>query len=453
MTANRAKGIYSRRESRIGERMKNRRSAEIFTLFLLFALTALSCASFADEVKRIAAIRVVGNEKLKESYIINILGIKIGDTYTDDKIAEWKEKLKRLAAVENAIIRAFPSADNSEVRLFIVISEQATRKISPAILRGVNNKWSFGLSYSDTDFRGRDERVKLKGLLGGTTLLEALWGKEAAYGINYVGFLFRARYNDYTYVFKDYSRYLLDDRIRNVEGSLEISIFPLKFMKLILATGVDIYDLADPMLESQGTKDIPDAPKGIFSTLEYGLEINMLNRSSYPESGFLLKASRKDWGVFTRNSKIKNFVYKLKGVGALKIGKPILALRASSIITGGRAPLMFIQHIGGEGTVRGYEFGSISGSSSAVATAELHMPLNFSDFDDSSNPLVLTDAHIFLDTGACWSEAKALTRDTFYSGFGLGLSLIPSPSTVLLIDYAWTLNSSGRWQIDVRSSF
>jgi len=224
-------------------------------------------------------------------------------------------------------------------------------------------------------------------------------------------------------------------------------------LKLTLAAGVDLYDLADPMLKDQGTKDVPDAPGGTFSILEYGFEVNTLDRLSYPEAGFLIKATRKDWGVFERNSRLKNFQYRLKGAGAFHAGKTIVSLRANSVLTGGRAPLMLIQHMGGESTVRGYEFGSISGPSSVLATAELHLPLNFSDLEAPSNPKVLTDVHIFLDTGACWDRERELKKEDFYSGFGVGLSFISNPSTVLLVEYAWTLNSSGRWQIDIRSSF
>jgi len=433
--------------------MKKGLSASLFALCFLSALVSFPGIPSAQGEKKITDVRVVGTRKLSENYIISILGIRAGDYVSEDRINEWEKKLKKLSAVENVIIRAFPSEKENEVRIFIVISERATKKLSPEISRGLNNKWSFGLSYSDTDFRGKDERVKLKGLFGGTTLLEALWGKEATYRINHVGFIFKLRYSDYTYVFKDYSGYLLDDRIKNIEGSLEISTRPLESLKLTLAAGVDLYDLADPMLKDQGTKDVPDAPGGTFSILEYGFEVNTLDRLSYPEAGFLIKATRKDWGVFERNSRLKNFQYRLKGAGAFHAGKTIVSLRANSVLTGGRAPLMLIQHMGGESTVRGYEFGSISGPSSVLATAELHLPLNFSDLEAPSNPKVLTDVHIFLDTGACWDRERELKKEDFYSGFGVGLSFISNPSTVLLVEYAWTLNSSGRWQIDIRSSF
>jgi len=424
----------------------------IWTVIITCSLISTFTHAFsADRI--ISEIRVVGNRKLKDTYIVNSLGIQVGDSLIDDALEKWEDALKRIPAVKNAIIKVFPIENEKNVRLYIVISERKTRKISPELSRKLTSKWSYGASYSDSNFRGRNEILKLKALTGGTNLFEASWGRNATYGLNRIGLIFTLSYLDYLYSFPDFKDILLNDRLKSFELEAALSISLTPSTKINISPGLTVYNISEPMLENQGKGSIPEVPDGLFSTIEYGFLINNLDKIVYPERGFLLSASRKDWGIFDSNSKIKNFQYHLKGIGATRLIKPILAVKANAVITGGRTPIMLIQHIGGEGTIRGYEFGSISGPSAIYSAAEIRYPLNFEDFNDTANPLTLADFHVFVDTGAAWDIKEKLTGNLFKTGFGVGINLIPNRSTVIIIDYAWTLRTSGRWQLDVRSSF
>jgi len=432
--------------------MKKAIKTLLWTTIIAGSLALIFTPAFsADRI--ISEIRVVGNRKLKDTYIVNSLGIEVGDSLVDDALEKWEDALKRIPAVENAIIKAFPAENERNVRLYIVISEKETRKISPELSRKITNRWSYGASYSDSNFRGRNETLKLKALTGGTNFFEASWGRRATYGLNRIGLIFTLSYLDYSYSFPDFKEILLNDRLKSFEFEAALSISLNPSIKIKISPGFTLYNVSEPMLEGQGKGSIPEVPDGLFSTIEYGLLINKLDKIVYPERGFLLSASRKDWGIYDSNSKIKNFQYHLKGIGATRLIKPILAIKTNAVITGGRAPIMLIQHIGGEGTIRGYEFGSISGPSAIYSTAEIRYPLNFEDFYDTANPLTLADFHIFIDSGATWDIKEKLTGNMFKTGFGVGINLIPNRSTVVIIDYAWTLRTSGRWQLDVRSSF
>ena len=417
-----------------------------------FFIISASTSTLSAE-RKISEIRVIGNSKLKDTYIINTLGIELGDTLDETTIERWEATLKRIPAVKNAIIKAFPIDNENNVRLYIIISERETRKLYPELSRKLTSRWSYGASYSDSNFRGKNEVLKLRALTGGTKVVEASWGRNAVYGLNRLGLVFAVSYLDYSYSFPDYKNILLNDRLKSFEFEAALSISLSPSANIRISPGFISYMVKEPMLEGQGEGPVPDAPDGFFSTIEYGFVLNTLDIPAYPERGFMLCASRKDWGILDSDSRIKNFQYRLKGIAATRLVKPILAVKTNAIITGGRAPIMLIQHIGGEGTIRGYEFGSISGPSAIYSTAEIRYPLNFEKLNDITNPVILADFHIFIDSGATWDIKEKLTGEMFKTGFGAGINLIPNNSTVIMIDYAWTLNTSGRWQLDVRSSF
>ncbi|MCK4237199.1 MAG: hypothetical protein KAX38_08775, partial [Candidatus Krumholzibacteria bacterium] len=69
------------------------------------------------------------------------------------------------------------------------------------------------------------------------------------------------------------------------------------------------------------------------------------------------------------------------------------------------------------------------------------------------NPIVLMDFHIFADGGGCWSGPDNLDTEKLFSGFGCGVNIIPLGKTLLKIDYAWTMRTSGRWQFNVGMPF
>ncbi|RKZ08855.1 hypothetical protein DRQ05_00800, partial [bacterium] len=229
-----------------------------FAVAVFFALNLGSAAARTGSYgnknadnQKINTIKVVGVHKLKENFVIKAAGIKTGDFYTEEKAKRWKRKLEKLAAVDVAVIRAFP-AEGGGVNLFIVVSEGKTVHAAPIISRGLTNKWSYGASYSDSDFRGKNESIKLKGMAGGTNLFEASWGQQAAYPLKMFGFEISAGYIDYSYPFRDFKAYMLDDRIKRIKSSLRLVFAPAELLEIYSAFGVEVIDVADPMLIDQG---------------------------------------------------------------------------------------------------------------------------------------------------------------------------------------------------------
>ena len=107
-----------------------------------------------------------------------------------------------------------------------------------------------------------------------------------------------------------------------------------------------------------------------------------------------------------------------------------------------------LSHIGGEGTLRGYDYGVLSGTNSILVNSELRLPLNFATLDDPINPMVLADFHVFFDSGACWSSPQTFDQELFHSGFGCGANFILAKKGMLTVDYAWRMQTNGVWSIN-----
>ena len=150
---------------------------------------------------------------------------------------------------------------------------------------------------------------------------------------------------------------------------------------------------------------------------------------------------------------MKNFYYRFRGLFFLKAGRALLSLDSRAMFVHGRTPIILVRHLGGETSIRGYDFGVISGDNRILGRTEIRIPLNFDDLDDLGNPMILVDFNLFLDSGACWRHGESLDADLFHSGFGFGLNFIPDEGRLIKIGYAWRLETSGAFYFDVGTMF
>jgi outer membrane translocation and assembly module TamA len=150
---------------------------------------------------------------------------------------------------------------------------------------------------------------------------------------------------------------------------------------------------------------------------------------------------------------MKNVLYRFHGTLCIELGRALLSFDSWGTFVRGRAPITLIQHLGGEESIRGYDFGVLSGSNRLVGRTEVRLPLNFDDLNDLGNPMILVDFHLFLDSGACWSRPERLDAESFHSGFGCGMNFIPVENRLLKVGYAWRRETSGRWYFDVGTMF
>jgi outer membrane protein assembly factor BamA len=393
----------------------------------------------------VTKVSIIGGHGVKRSLVLSRFAIHPGDTFSADLSERGIERVQRLSGVESAFLRIMPDRDTGGVQLIIVISDADTRLMRPALSRGLTNDWSYGLRFEETNLRGADERLDALLLLGGAAIAKASWLKPFFVENPSFGVGFRVGYEDYDYPYPDYGRLLTDNRIKRFEATGLIRYNITDYFHLSIIAGVDVIEIADTISTDPL---VPASPSGTFTTLEFVLSADLRNRSFYPSGGFRLHGGRKDWAVLQSDAEMRNFFYWAEGSGYRSIGRFIGVLRAKAAFAGGEVPLLLQNHLGGEGSIRGYDFGVFSGENSLLTTAEVRLPLNFRDPEDPGNPLILCDFHIFTDSGSCWSDPLELSDAAFNTGFGCGINIIPAKRGLLSLDYAWRMETSGIWQLN-----
>ena len=429
----------------------------VIILILLLSLSAAAgravCRTSTGEAERdtvpgqtVTKIGIVGGHDINRRLVLARFGVRTGDIFDADECERGLDKVKRLHGVRSAFLRVLADLDTTGgVHLVIVISNADTRIMRPAVSRCLTNDWSFGFRFDETNFRGVDERVKSIMLLGGATVAKASWLKPFFLENPRFGVHISAGYEQCDYPFPDYRQLLTDDRVKRFQGFAGLRLNITDYIHLDVRPGVDVIETADTISYDPR---VPRSPSGPFTTLEIMLTADMRDRLFYPSSGFILKGGRKDWGLLQSDSEIKNFLYWGEGAGYLSFWRLIGVLHSKVVFTHGEVPLILRQHLGGEGTIRGYDFGVFSGENSAIATAEARLPLNFQDPYADGNPLVRVDFHLFLDNGACWNGTDGFDQDLLHSGFGCGVNLMPGERGLISIDYAWQLETNGMWQVN-----
>ena len=395
--------------------------------------------------KTVTKVGIVGGHDLNRKLVLSRFGIEPGDPFDADECERGIERVSKLSGVEQAFLRILADRERSGVHLVIVISDADTRILRPAISRCLTNDWSFGFRFEESNFRGMDEKVKSLLLLGGATVAKASWLKPSFAENPRFGAGLSAAYEQCDYPYPDYKHLLVDETIKRFRASADIRLNITDFAHLTVRPGVDVIETADTISYDER---VPHSPSGTFMTLEFILSADLRDRRFYPSRGFILEGGRKDWGVLQSESEMKNFLYWAEGAGYMKLWRFIGVLHSRAVSTHGDVPLLLLQHLGGEGTIRGYEFGVLSGENSLIATAEARFPINFNDPRASENPLILADFHLFVDSGSCWTGTDGFDTELFHSGFGCGINLMPGEHGLISIDYAWQIETNGMWQVN-----
>lgn len=402
---------------------------------------------------RILSISVFGNIKTDKDLILKVFGLHEGEGFSVERVEGGLKRIERFSGIESASFRKMSNPGEEGIRLFIIVTEAETRFVQPLVERSITNKVAFGLSLSETNLRGKDEKIHASGLFGGATVLKCGWSKPFFIDAPFLGVGASLEYRDYSYPYPDFKNRLIDDRIKRLRGALSFRFKAYDVVALSISPGFDWIDVADSMLIDQGKDDVPDAPSGGFTTLEVGVEFDMLDREFYPTTGVSAAVARKDWGLLQDEAGIKNFLYRMKGELFFKLGRALCSMHSRGIFTHGRVPITMLQHIGGERSIRGYDYGVFSGENCIVGNAEIRFPINFTDISDHGNPFVLVDFNIFADCGTCWSRPDNVDLESLHSGFGCGLNIMPMKRMLLKVGYAWRKETSGTWYFDAGTRF
>jgi len=421
----------------------------------LFVLACLGCMAADAAAGRAAGrpvlgISVFGHDRVSRDAVLDAAGIEIGAPWSRALADSARARIKRLAGVEFVTVRRLRTGVREEgVRLVIEITEGGTVSFRPVLRRNATNRVGFGVGVVERNFRGRNERLGAWFALRGGTVVAASWRTAPVGDLPRFEWGIDARWSGYDYPFPDAGDLLLDERVDRVEAALSCRLRLPAGFSVIVAPGIDLIEVAEPMVTGDWQAGAPDQPAGLFTAIETAVELDRRQRRFYPRSGFLLSVSRRDWGVLQSGAEMKNHRWEGRGALFVPLGRTIAAVEVEGASVHGRVPLLLRRHIGGEYTIRGREFGDFVGEYSIVQRSELRIPLNFDELDDIGNPIILVDCHLFWDAGVVWTPPEELERDRVHSGFGIGLRLIPRIGVEAAVGCGWHLEGNGNFYLEL----
>lgn len=425
-------------------------AAALLIAACLIPAPAAGGAALSEE-REILAVTVYGNENIDRDLVVGVLGVSPGDTYRKREVMEGIARLKELAGIRYVTHRTVPVAGGRGVYLVITITGEKTWSVRPKLTRNFADRIAFGGAFEERNLRGLNERLYASVLVRAATIVEIEWSKYDFSGARWLGVGAGIEYSRYNWPWPSFPGLAdEDDPIVRFDAFLKATIRPLDLISVYLAPGL-------AYMESAGYEGyvpaVSKAPEGTFTTLEIGMDLKTAGRTFYPESGIAGRVSARRWGILQKDPALDVTRIRVEAAAFTRLGPvwPAIAVRGS--YTADSLPYYLYEHIGGVSTVRGYERGTFFGENSLVLRLDLRIPLNFDEFSELGNPVILTALDIFADTGAAWNGEDLPGVEAFHSGTGAALDFIAKEGWLLRAGHAWPMDTDGRWFVDVGKDF
>ncbi len=416
---------------------------------------------------KINKVMITGNEKTKEYVIERNIMTEPGTVYNENIVKQDLVRLYSTQAFKDVNRTIEVSEDDPEkYDLTIELKEQRTASIS--IGGGIDSATgAFGsVGISDNNFRGRNQRVSLSGLVGSGILMSDASIKDH---MNYQGELsfFEPHFlnSDNSLMSKIYYRDLgsyqvplaLERRV-GIESTIAHRLATNPQMSTTFTTGVEYIHLSEGapysignIYRSRGLNIAERARElegGLFLRFAPGFAYDSRDTSVNPRHGVL--ASMRYEEAFGLDS-----FGKTNGrlIGMAKKYFPI-AKRSSLTFTGrgglkvhgDHMPEIMAFRLGGPYTIRGYKINGVgTGTSFVMGSAELATPIPFSDrlkvnFLQNLRITFWVDAgKVFDPTIASYIYQRPLEAITA----GVGLKITIPGVGPLSVDYGIPLTNCG----------
>ena len=416
---------------------------------------------------KINSISIKGNEKTKEYVIERNIMTEPGSVYNENQL---KQDLVRLYSTQafKDVNRSIEVSQDDPDKFDVTIELTEQRTASVSVGGGLDSATGvFGsLGITDNNFRGRNERISVTGMVGSGVLMS---DSSILNKVNYqaeISFFEPHFLNaDNSLMSKLYYRDLgsyqiplaMERRI-GIEGTLAHRLKTNKRMSSTLTLGGEYIDL------SEG-----DYAK--ISNLYRSHGLNIADRAKELEGGFFLKVApglsydSRDSALNPRNGVVASIRYEeafgLDGFdktngrlsGMAKKYIPI-AKKSSFTITGrgglkihgSNMPEVMAYRLGGPYTVRGYKVNGVgTGTSFIMGSAELATPIPFVD-RLKVNFLQNLRITFWVDAGTVFNptiSSALFDRPNHAITAGIGLKINMPGVGPLSIDYGFPLTNPG----------
>lgn len=420
-------------------------TAALVAVASLFPLAAPRAS--AEEPLKTGEIHIYGNDHIKTYVIRRVIPLRTGEPFDRAKVDEASRRIKSIPGVDYSEIRVSYSLADSALSLGVVVTEKATFRGDPIIMRGLENQFSFGLSVSEDNFRGRSEMLGAAAVINAGTIVNAKWenpwlGQGPRVGIGASG-----KYMNYKYAYDDLGGDFENSRIEQYGGEFSLFYTFWSGFRLFASAG---YSVADS--DREGVTNEPGGDR--YPLFALGLRYDSRSNGLWSWSGYYLLARATAVGPGQEAFSILRTRIDARVYVPVFNSTVFAAQIRPRLNDGDRIPVYMREHIGGGMTVRSYDYGDFNATNSIVASAEYRIPVNFNRRQSVEDRLFAASVHVFADAGAVWDKGQSLDNsDLWQGGYGVGILLLNSWFRGLRFDYGWHEGSNGRFHFEIGARF
>jgi hypothetical protein len=413
----------------------------LLTLFLLFGLAA---AAVAQNIERIAEIRVHGNHTTPDADILQIAGLTVGAEIGADALREATERLEQSGRFDSVDVRKrYRSLDDPSDILVIILVDEVTGitedDLTPGPLKKMRSlgMWLPVLDYDDGYGFTYGARVTFVDVFGKSSRISSplTWGGEREAAVEVEQTFARGPVTRIaataTINRRENPHFEIGDVRKELRGRVERAFGPwFRIGGGARWTNVDFAG-------AQTTYVVPYADVLLDTRTDPAFPRNAVHATAR------LEQLRFDDGVHVTRTMADVRGY----VGLYR--SAVLALRATVVGAGDPVPPFDQSLLGGAQTLRGFDVGYRVGDNLAAASAEVRVPIT------SALSMGRFGLKGFVDAGTTYPAGEKLSEQVFDRGVGIGAFTSWAVIRVGL-DVAWPLtgpSSKPRWHFGFGVAF
>ena len=418
--------------------------------------TALLAQDAVAAPVRIDRVAVAGNKVTAPDVILREIPFAFPAVLGADDLKLIENRVQNLRLFNRVELRI----DESEGRNVLTVLVTESWYIFPAPVFSIGehdwSKISYGLSLSDGNFRGRDEKLRIGGWLG----------YNPSYFLNYsvpwIGDRLRLTLG------LSLSRGLSDNKIFGFqEDRLGFNLRVGRRISLKLETEVQFSLIRIKLPAEDRSFSVSGSGQDTVPSLSWQIRWENRDLTEYPRNGTYLSVNvlrtgfakgQPDFWQMTVDGRYYRTV----------LGPVSLAVRQLFILDDGAMPVYARIFLGFNERIRGYydlilpdpaRYADYQSYSLSLTSLELRVPiLPVRYFSIENGPLLPSlfrnlkfglSAGLFVDSGIVWRSAADLRLNDFHTGYGAGLHVLLPYINVLRFEYA--LNRTGRGQFIVNT--
>ncbi len=411
-----------------------------------------------EQQVKIDSIKISGNDITKDFIIRRELTIKEGDTVTEKIIDYNRERIFSLGLFSN--VKLFVYRANEKKNLMITVSESWYIYPHPYFRSEYNsiNSSTFGLNLLYKNFRGRNEIINATVGFGYQPIYRLSYETPALVYDENLGIQVDLSYSNLVNKNVEAATIVGSNfKERAIYNSITLSKRINQFNRAFVTVGFNYLETTLP-----GIEKVTASGSGIDRVPYAGISYNFDSRN--------LKQFSVN-GFYTFGS----FVHKGFGVNGINYNILLLDLReyqkivgdlfgkwrfASRNTFGKTVPFYDYSYLGYEERVRGNFKNRREGNNYLIASFEVNHPI-VKEWDVSLKlpllPRSLTSARLglylglFYNAGATYNNNQRLSLNQFYSGYGIGFTILVIPYSSFRVEYA--INQDRRGEFVFASGF